>query len=305
MLPDSKTILVDLSPVGLIRVSGADASSFLQGQLSTDLDKLTPQRSQISSWNNAKGRVVSLLHVFSRDGDVYLALPHPLLAPVLKRLSMYVLRSKVTLTDASGSLACLGLAGAQAPTLLSGMGMPVPAGFLDMTVHGAVQITRLYGESPRYALVGPPEQIKELRQALESAGAAPASAETWALRRIMAGEPAIFPETTEYFVAQMLDLDKLGGIDFKKGCYIGQEVIARAHYRGAVKRHLARAESRSTARLAPGADIHSPGHDSPVAEVVDAQMDESGTWQMLLVVQDDYRGASLIHVASGAAVTLI
>ena len=305
MHPDSRTILVDLTHVGLIRVSGADARAFLQGQLSTDLEKLTPVQAQYSSWNNAKGRVVTLLHVFLRDDAVYLALPRALLPAVLKRLSMYVLRSKVALTDASDSLACLGLAGERADALIVDAGLPVPAGVRGMTMLGAVQVVRLHGDTLRYALMGPPEEIRELRQGLESAGAAPASADAWALRRILAGEPAVFPETTEYFVAQMLDLDKLGGIDFKKGCYTGQEVIARAHYRGAVKRHLARAESRSTAPLTPGSDIHTPGHDSPVAEVVDARLDQDGVWQMLLVVQDDYRDAQLVHTASGAAVKLV
>lgn len=306
MHPDSRTILVDLAHVGLIRVSGADARSFLQGQLSTDLDKLTVQRAQLSSWNNAKGRVVTLLHVFLRDEDIHLALPRPLLTPVLKRLSLYVLRSKVTLTDASDALACLGLAGEKASALLAGAGVPVPSGFLDMTTQGLVQTVRLYGEEPRYAIMGPPQELRELQQRLHTSAAInPADTAAWALRRIVAGEPAVFPETSEHFVAQMLDLDKLGGIDFKKGCYIGQEVIARAHYRGAVKRHLARAESRSTLPLTPGAEIHSPDHDSPVAEVVDARLDESGTWQMLLVVQDEYRDAPLVHVASGAVVTRV
>ena len=302
MHPDSRTLLADLS-IGLIRVSGADASAFLQGQLSTDLDNLTQEQAQISSWNNAKGRVVTLLHVFRRDGDIYLALPEPLFVTVLKRLSMYVLRSKVTLTDASDQLACLGLMGAQAPALLAAVGIKAPADFPQMTTQGAVQVVRLYGQEPRFALMAPPDDLRELRQKLVSAGAGPT--DTWALHRILAGEPAIYPETSEYFVAQMLDLDNLGGIDFKKGCYIGQEVIARAHYRGAVKRHLARATSSSTAPLPPGTDIHTPGHDSPVAEVVDAKLDGNGVWQMLLVVQDDFRDKELVHGASGAAVTLI
>ena len=305
MQSDSRTILVDLTQAGLIRVSGADALAFLQGQLSTDLNKLTPQQAQFSSWNNAKGRVVTLLHVFRQDGDVYLALPRSMLASVLKRLSMYVLRSKVALTDAGDSLACLGLAGSEAPALLARLEMPVPAEFRDMATHGSVQVVRLFGRTPRYALMGPPGELKELRLHLESAGAIPADAETWALHRILAGEPAIYPETTEQFIAPMLDLDKMGGIDFKKGCYIGQEIIAKTHYLSSVKRHLARAESRSTAPLGPGTDIHTPGHDSPVAEVVDARMDAHGVWQMLLVVRDDYRKAQLVHAVSGAAVRLV
>src|SRR5690242_5350279 len=143
MQPDPRILLADLPHVGLIRVSGPDARAFLQGQLSTDLEKLTEEQAQFSSWNNAKGRVVTLLHVFRRDGDIYLALPRPLLVTVLKRLSMYVLRSKVTLTDTSDALTCLGLVGAQAPTLLAKTGIPVPESFPQMTTRGSVQVVRL------------------------------------------------------------------------------------------------------------------------------------------------------------------
>jgi tRNA-modifying protein YgfZ len=133
----------------------------------------------------------------------------------------------------------------------------------------------------------------------------PGTEDYWALHRILAGEPTVHPETSEHFVAQMLDLDKLGGIDFKKGCYIGQEIIARAHYRGGVKRHLARAESRMSARLKPSTEIHAKGMGSPVAEVVDARLDAAGTCQMLLVIQDDAREMELVHAASGAPVKLL
>src|SRR5579859_3843752 len=304
MHPDSPTLLTALSQEGLIRVSGADAVAFLQGQLSTDIEKLTPGMSQFSSWSNAKGRAVTLLRLFPRDGGIYLSLPSALLAPVKKRLSMYVLRSKVTLEDAGGTLACLGLAGADAAALLQKAGITVPAAIDAVTETDGIQIIRLHGETPRYAIYGAAAANGKLRARLESTGAKPGSDDDWALMKIQAGEPTVYPETTEHFVAQMLDLDRLGAIDFKKGCYIGQEVIARAHYRGAVKRHMVRAESRTTVPLRPGADIHATQDDSPVAEVVDARLDASGTWQMLMVIQDDSREADLVHAFSGAAVAI-
>lgn len=305
MHPDSTTLLTELSQEGLIRVSGADAIGFLQGQFSTDIEKLTPNLSQLSSWSNAKGRVVTLLRLFRRDGDIYLSLPATLLEPVKKRLSMYVLRSKVALEDASGALARLGLAGPDAATLLQQASIAAPAAIDTLTETDGAQIIRLHGEMPRYAVYGTAAAIAKLRSQLEALGAQSATEDTWALMKIRAGEPTVYPETTEHFVAQMLDLDKLGGIDFKKGCYIGQEVIARAHYRGAVKRHMVRAESRSTVPLRPGADIHATHDDSPVAEVVDARLDAAGTWQMLLVIQDDARETDLVHAFSGAPVELV
>ena len=284
-------------------MSGADAVAFLQGQLSTDIEKLTPDSSQLSSWSNAKGRVVTLLRLFRHGDGIYLALPSGLLPMVLKKLGMYVLRSKVTLADASGSLARLGLWGEDAPALLTQAGLAMPEHINDTTHTAGVTAIRLHGTTSRYALYGLTEASAALKEKLMN-GPAGAGMEMWALAKILAGEPTVYPETTEHFVPQMLDLDKLGAIDFKKGCYIGQEVIARAHYRGGVKRHLVKATSRSTVPLRPGADIHAADQESPVAEVVDARLDASNTWQILMVLQDDARDAELVHAFSGAPVTL-
>jgi tRNA-modifying protein YgfZ len=303
-MPHPHAILIDLSYKGLIRASGADAVAFLQGQLSTDIEKLGTDTSQLSSWNNAKGRVVSLIRLFRRDEDIYLALPGGLKGSVLKRLSMYVLRSKVTLADAGSSLGCLGLIGDDAAKLLAQADLPVPAQMNDVTGIGETQVVRLFGEIPRYVVYAPAHKLEPLKNRWASL-TTPGTEDYWALHRILAGEPTVHPETSEHFVAQMLDLDKLGGIDFKKGCYIGQEIIARAHYRGGVKRHLARAESRMSARLKPSTEIHAKGMGSPVAEVVDARLDAAGTCQMLLVIQDDAREMELVHAASGAPVKLL
>lgn len=304
MLAAPQTSLLDLSYKGLIRATGTDAVAFLQGQLSTDIEQLDHASTQISSWNTAKGRVVSLIRLFRRDDDIYLALPGGLKATVLKRMSMYVLRSKLTLTDASDEFGCLGLIGDDAPALLAQAGIPVPAQPNAATRTKALHVLRLIGELPRYALYGPEDLLGTLKKNWESA-TLPGTEDEWALRRILAEEPTVHPETSEHFVAQMLDLDKLGGVDFKKGCYIGQEIIARAQYRGGVKRHMVRAESHTAARLKPGTDIHAQDQASPVAEVVDARLDSAGVCQMLLVIQDDARQMSLVHAESRAPVTLI
>jgi hypothetical protein len=303
-MPKPQTILIDLSYKGLICVCGTDAVAFLQGQLSTDIEQLTPGISQLSSWSNAKGRVVSLLRLFRRGEHINLALAASLKSTVLKRLSLYVLRSKVKLADAGDGISTLGLVGEGAAALLAQAGIPIPGLANDLTGAGDIQAIRLHGAMPRYMIFGGTEAIRKLKRVWETA-TLPGTEDLWALHKIIAGEPTVFAETSEHFVAQMLDLDKLGGIDFKKGCYIGQEVIARTHYRGGVKRHLVRAESRTDMRIKPGADIRALGQDAPVAEVVDAQLDASGLWQMLMVIQDDARESKLIHAASGAPVTLI
>ncbi len=282
-------------------MSGADAVAFLQGQLSTDLDKLTPTAHQLSSWNNAKGRVVTLLRLFRRGDDIYMSLPGALMTTVLKRLGMYVLRSKVTLTDASSDMACLGLMGDTAPALLAKAGLSAPEpGALG--TDGVVQVLRLHGETPHYELYGNPTAMAAPQSKLREAGAKTADEDQWALQKILAGEPTVHPETSEHFVAQMLGLDELGGIDYKKGCYIGQEVIARAHYRGGVKRHLVWAEAQGEAALKPGTELQAKGATESVAEVVDARRDAQGRWQLLAVLQDEYRDAELACGATSVKV---
>lgn len=300
-----ETVLADLSHEGLIAVTGEDARAFLQGQLSTDLDNLTPRVSQLSSWNNAKGRVVTVLRIFERDGTIYLALPQGLLISVLSRLSKYLLRAKAKLEDASESLVRFGLAGPEATKLMQKMGLAVPVDTNDVTEHGGVQVIRLHGKTPRYGLRASADVLASLWKLAQGAGARPAGQDQWALLKILAGVPTVYPETTEHFVAQMLGLDELGAIDFKKGCYIGQEVIARTHYRGAVKRHLLQAESGSAVQFRPGMELQVQGQDATAAEVVDARRDGNDVWRMLLVVQDDRRETSLVHKPSGAIIRVL
>lgn len=288
-----QAVLADLSQAGLIAVTGDDARTFLQGQLSTDINALQTTHSQFSSWNNAKGRVVTLLRLFENDTGTYMSVPAPLLATVLKRLRMYVLRSKVMLTDASDSFACFGLLGAVAPELLQTCKLPAPAASNAVAKVDGVQIIRLHGTQPRFACYGPPDAAIRLWEKLRGLGATPAAAETWELGRILAGVPKVHAETSEHFVAQMLGLEELDAVHFKKGCYLGQEVIARAHYRGAVKRHLHRARCTLSSPILPGANIYAHGNNQAAAEVVDACRDADNIWQMLIVLQDDWLAAPL------------
>lgn len=298
------TFIADLSHEGQIVVSGVDAVTFLQGQLSTDTLELNAATSQFSSWNNAKGRVISLLRLWQRDDILYLNLPQALLPTVQKRLSMYVLRAKVTLTEASDRFASFGLAGKDADALLAKAGLPVPRETNGVSRQDHAQVIRLHGDTPRYAIYGSAEPLAALWQALATTGAKPAGEDDWRLSKILAGEPTVYPDTSERFVAQMLGLEELDAIDFKKGCYTGQEVIARAHYRGAVKRHMLRAESRSTESIRPGAPVTLLGSEQAVADVVDAGRDTAGMTQLLLVVQDDHRDAKL-SLADGSLVSLL
>jgi folate-binding protein YgfZ len=280
-------VMADLSGSdGLIAVEGADSRGFLQGQLSTSVPALTPALSQFSSWNNAKGRVVTTLRVFERGDHLLLSLPGALLAKVLKRLSMYLLRAQVKLMNASDALTAFGLAGDQSAGMLAAFGLAVPAEINAVTSNQGIQLIRLHGTTPRFAVYADAAQLQPLWTELEKQGARPVGSDAWTLLRILAGEPSVHPETSEHFVAQMLGLEELGAIHFNKGCYLGQEVIARAHYRGAIKRHLHRAQCHAVGPLPPGTAIQVGGDDQVAGEVADACRDANGVWQMLIVLQD-------------------
>jgi tRNA-modifying protein YgfZ len=237
------------SPVdlGVLRVRGADVVSFLQGQLSQDVTRLAPDTSLLAGYHNPQGRVIALLRMVQlAAGDVLLVLPRELAAPVAARLSKYILRAKVRLADESAHWRVSALVREVQPGA-------APAAPLPDAVEGAVSRT---GDSHLVCVGGQPVRLL-LFAPVDTAGTLPAGciaadAEQWARLEIGAGVPQVFAATSEEFVAQMLNLDALGAIAFDKGCYTGQEVIARAHFRGRVKRRMQRFVARNAGPLAPG-----------------------------------------------------
>lgn len=275
---ENQTLAVPLSHLGLIEVSGADAESFLQGQLSSDLRELSPSRAQLSSFNSPKGRMLAVLHLFRTPDSTFLELHRSVLDATLKRLRMFVLRSKVTLEDASAHRGVLGLAGPGAATLLKDLGLPAPASALELAWAKDVAIIRRQGDNPRFTLCAPLEHLNELSRVL-TGKAATVNGNAWKLLEIEAGIPTVYPETSDHFVPQMCNLDALGGISFNKGCYTGQEIVARVHYRGAIKRRMVKI------RLA--ADPPAPGFKLENGEVVDAAPHPDGGSLALVVVTPD------------------
>lgn len=284
---ENTPILADLSgSEGLIEVTGPERHKFLQGQLSTDLRQLTPELSQFSSWNNAKGRVVTTLRVFEHGEGVILALPQALCTPVTTRLRLFVLRAKVQLSEVSDQLARFGITGDEAPHLLAACGCAPPQTVNSVTQCDGIQLIRLHGTAPRIAIHGEPSLLKALWTKLEQQSARPVGSDHWTLLRILAGEPHIHPATSGHFVAQTLGLEELGAVHFNKGCYLGQEVIARTHYRGAVKRHLHRGSCDTKESVLPAMEIQDPARQLTVGEVVEACRDTTGIWHLLAVLQD-------------------
>ena len=274
MKDDTPTLAVPLTQLGVIDVRGPDAAAFLQGQLSNDVRQVAPERAQLSSYNSPKGRLLAVLHVL-RDGEAFrLEVHRGVLDAVLKRLRMYVLRSKLTLAEAT-DCALHGIAGPGADAVLGALNLPAPDAPLGCAWAGGVGVLRRLGATPRYTLLVPAAAEADLRARL-AAHAAAGTPQDWQRLDIEAGVPTVYPQTQDRFVAQMCNLDALGGISFDKGCYTGQEIIARVHYRGAVKRHM---ERRRLDGPAPA-----PGTRLAGGEVVDAVPAAGGAGSLALVV---------------------
>ena len=243
--------IAKLDQYGLLHAAGGDARAFLHAQLTNDIEHLGTGQARYSGWCSAKGRLLATFLVVPFSGGFLLQLSRDLVPAITKRLSMFVLRSKVKITDVTGQWAQYGIWGADDGESLS-------VSESDGTIAVRIEPDR------RLVLAAEP-----------SAGryAPNAAAEDWILAEIRAGRPLIAGVTQDQFVPQMVNLELAGGVDFKKGCYPGQEVVARAQYRGAVKRRMYRVRG---AALQPGQELYSddtPGQAS--GTVVNAAGGES------------------------------
>jgi folate-binding protein YgfZ len=222
-----------LSRYGLLSVSGADAREFLHAQLTNDIQNLPPDRAALAGWCSAKGRLLATFLVIPAPQGYLLQLARDLAPAVAKRLSLFVLRSKVRISDESAAWAQFGVwAADEYPEKIEwkDQGASVPVG------------------EKRFLRLEPAGSASPDSPALRCG----ADEETWYLQEIRAGRPLITAATQDQFVPQMVNLEALGGVDFQKGCYPGQEIVARAQYRGQVKRRMVRLPAPQGARLQPG-----------------------------------------------------
>ncbi|EIT70443.1 MULTISPECIES: YgfZ/GcvT domain-containing protein [Hydrocarboniphaga] len=295
MNKDLALIRLDADTV-LLQARGPDVDTFLQGQLSNDISRLSGKQAQLSSYNSPKGRMLAVLTLMRRDGSIDLELPRSIAEPIAKRLRMFVLRSKLTLTIATDE-ASLGLVGAEAPAALAAAGLPAPAEALGYAVAGELRVLRRFGDTPRYSVHGPVAAIEALASRLSDAPTA--GFDAWMRAQILAGEPVVGAQTQDRFVAQMANLDRLGGISFDKGCYTGQEIVARLHYLGQLKRRLFLCSGTGAAPEA-GASIHLGGQDQSVGEVVQSAPGAAGGFVASVVLQLSQAEADGLHVGDTA-----
>lgn len=278
------TVVVPLAHLGLIACSGDDAQTFLQNQLTNDINHLPADGARHAAWCTAKGRMLASFVVCRSATGFELCVSADLAAPTVKRLQMFVLRSKVTLADLGDAVALIGVAGERAADALAAAGLPMPEAPLGTAVTDGIRVVRL--DAGRFTIAVAAEAAPAVWAKLAEA-ARPAGLPAWRWLDIRAGLPLVTAATKEEFVPQMADFDRIGGISFNKGCYPGQEIVARTHYLGKVKRHLYRV--RAGAEMAAGDDLQSPDSpDHPCGKLVTAAPSPAGGWEALAVLQENF-----------------
>ncbi len=277
--------LTDLSYLSLIEVSGDDKKTFLQGQLTNDVNAISSSLTHISGLCTPKGRLRALFTIISRDDTLLLQLPLALHEETLKRLKMFVMMSKVKLVDVNDSLIKIGISGNQAIKVLKENGFTIPNETNMVSDNNAIQLIRLSGTTPRFECIGPLDKIQALWETLQEDAQLIGTAH-WKLLDIQSGIPNVFASSKETFIPQMLNLEALNGINFKKGCYTGQEVVARMQYLGKLKRRMYRAHCDTETLLEPGALLYSESSKSGqgAGHIVDSQKSLNGGIELLAVI---------------------
>ena len=298
--------VTQLDHLGVIRVTGADAASFLQGQLTNDVALLGMNESRLAAFCSAKGRMQASFIIYKRPSadtaqttpDIYMVCSRDILTPTLKRLSMFVMRAKAKLTDVTAEFNIFGLTG-NAITSIAPQAINTPATAIFNTsiviaLHPALGQSRAWCITP----VG---------------DAAPAgetlAAELWHWGEVHAGIATITLSIVEAFVPQMLNYESVGGVNFKKGCYPGQEVVARSQFRGTLKRraYVVQIDAAEVQPLVGQEIFHDSDTEQPCGMVAQVATNPDGGYSAIVSMQvsASVGGKLTLGSASGASITLL
>ncbi len=274
----TSAIATPLAHFALVHISGVDATDFLQGQFTCDMREVAHDSARFGGYCSPQGRLLASFMVFSLPTGYRILLPAALAEAVSQRLRKFVLRSRVTIA-LDQEVRAIGIGGPAAPAVVSGCVGPAPEQGLAAVHYPAASLVRLPGQD--FLALVPANGLASLWSALASQ-ARPAGAGAWDWLQVQAGIPWITAATQDLFVPQMVGLETLGGVSFEKGCYPGQEIVARTHYLGEVKRRLARFHVDAEAH--PGDRLHSVDGQAR-GVVLNAAPSPAGGYAVLAVVQ--------------------
>lgn len=281
-----------LSHEGVLAVRGADASKFLQGQLTCNLNYLSDTQASIGARCTQKGRMQSSFRILLEGDGVLMAMASELLEPQLADLKKYAVFSKSKLTDESANWVRFGVEHGDAA--LASLSLKLPAE-TDSVVRndGLIALRVSPDRAELWARADQADTIKGKLSALLAEG----DLNQWLLGQIRAGIGQVMPSTRELFIPQMLNLQAIGGVSFKKGCYTGQEIVARMQYLGKLKRRLYRLQLEASELPEPGTQLFSPTHGSSIGEVVLAARAEQNV-ELLAVLQAEAAEDGNLHLGA-------
>ncbi|MDO9150782.1 MAG: folate-binding protein YgfZ [Methylotenera sp.] len=282
-LLDHETMMCDLSHLGLLQIDGADAFNFLQGQVTNDVKLLNGSTAHYTGYCTPKGRMLAIFLAFSHHDHIHLQMPRELIEAVAKRLKMYVMRSKVVIQDVSDSIIKIGVSGPKAAELLNTLFSKVPQNDYELASLENGALLKLPSKHGRFEIFTDINHAQTIWNTLSSL-ATVADASHWEWLEIHAGIPDVVLATQEEFVPQMLNLDLIGGINFKKGCYTGQEIVARTHYLGSIKRRTYLAHLDHPTQPNPGDNILNAANEA-VGKVVRSAVAPNGGYDLLAEIR--------------------
>ncbi len=290
-------IICDLSHYALLAVSGTDNSRFLHSQFINDIQSLDENHSQLNGYCNPKGRFVANFRVFKRDETTYLRLPEEMVEPMTKKLNMYKLRSQVSIKNVSGSFVRIGFSGKTADKKLAEALDTIPAGINEVRHCNNLTVIRVPGITSSYELYSDETGIQAIWARLD-VDSAPVGAKAWKLIEILAGIPHVTLPTSEKFVPQMLNYQAIDGLSLQKGCYPGQEIVARMHYLGKLKKRMYLTRVKSDYLPATNQDLYSNKQDtgSRTGNIINAERHPDGDYAALAVIQIDDAQSTNIYL---------
>ena len=301
-IKNSAEMLFDLSDQGLIKVSGEDAESFLQNQLTNDIRNVTETTHQASAWCSPKGRIIANFQIFKRDDSYYLTVSSDLIEHVIKKLRMYVMMSKVTVEDMSESTVHFGYVGN-----LEKIVGDIPSSPDQTLQYNNLSILKLSDSEPRYEIFADVSKISDAKQLWKQCAADAISVDNkgWSYLNIAAGLPNISKASSEAWVPQMVNYIAIGGVDFKKGCYPGQEIVARLNYLGKTKRRLYRLKI-NTDKLPTVGDVIASESDNEAGKILNAAISPDGNIEALAIMKIAEAGSTVtLADNTDAAITLL
>ena len=308
------SFVCDLSGWSLLEFAGPDSESFLHGQLTSDVKALPHDRAQLAAYNTPRGRILATMLIWRSEDGFLAQLPDSVASAVLRRLSMFILRAKVSARDASAQYMRFGVGGPAAAEVLGSTAIPIP--MVDFGVVRATAPQR--STAPSYVLRLPNDRFELVYddphaaaagwEAVCQAGAIATGPAPWRWLAVRSGVADVVAETQDKFVPQMLNLELVGAVSFTKGCYPGQEIVARTQYRGEIKRRTFLAHIASESAPAPGDDVIAEGDlTQPVGSVATVAAAPGGGYDALVCLHVDLsQGATLrVRAPGGPSLALL